>query len=87
MVVGWKAATVTTPPAAAATRSTSPTVCSAIAKGVTLARATISAGSTGWPWKSVKTDMPSCVLTSASAPSYTRSRPRRVAASAHCPPM
>jgi hypothetical protein len=74
-------------PPAAATVSTARTVVSAITSGVTLALATTSPGSTGCSSKRVKTDMPSCTFTSVSAAVRMRSRPRRVAASVHCPPM
>ena len=76
-----------TPPAAAATVSTARTVVSAIASGVTLAFATASPGSTGWPSKRVNTEIPSCALTSVRAAVRIRSRPRRVAPRVHCPPV
>ena len=60
---------------------------SGMASGVTLALATVSPGSTGWPLNSVNTEMPSCALTSVSGSSAIRRRPRRVAASVHCPPV
>ena len=85
-MAGRKPATTITPPAAPATVSTACIVVSAMASGVTLALATASPGSTGWPSKSVKTDMPGCAFTSVSAVARMRSSPRRVAASVHCPP-
>ena len=58
-----------------------------MARGVTLALATTSPVSTGWRSQRVNTAMPAWLFTSWSAPALTRTRPRRVAASVHCPPV
>src|SRR5438093_1324865 len=78
-VNGRNPSTATSPLTSPPSRSMVSIVVPAMTRGVILHRATTSPGSTGSPWKSVYTEMPSSAFARRSASARTRNRPPRAA--------